>query len=84
MFSLAPGGEETDVQNDETVLPPPDERARVLPVMRVKRSTRLRRAGLGRLQREAARRRASNRTLAIVSLISLAGLVALFYEILVS
>jgi hypothetical protein len=52
-----------------------------LPLVRAKLSPQ--RTGFGRLQREAARRRRADRRLAVISVVSLLGLLALFYEILV-
>jgi hypothetical protein len=55
---------------------------KVLPFMRMKPGAH--RTVHGKLQREAARRRRMNRRLAVISVVSLLGLLALFYEILVS
>lgn len=55
---------------------------KVLPIMRMKPSAH--RTVYGKLQREAARRRRTDRRLAVISVVSLVALLALFYEILIS
>jgi hypothetical protein len=55
---------------------------KVLPILRTKVNAH--RTVHGKLQREAARRRRANRRLAVISVASLLGLLALFYEILIS
>jgi hypothetical protein len=68
------------VQSTDEASPPADSATKALPVMRPKRAGR--RSVFGRLQREAARRRRTDRRLAVFSVVVLLGLLALFYRIL--